>query len=48
MCFNVCFRTVFWREFIVGVFVDIVPSDCDIDAISERPVPLHLPFVSID
>lgn len=42
------FCTVFWGEFIVGVFVDIVPSDGDIDAISEWPVPLHLAFVSID
>ncbi len=41
-------RTIFWREFIVGVFVDVVASDGDIDAIREGPVPLHVPFVSID
>lgn len=41
-------RTVFWREFIVGVFIDVVASDGDIDAIRERPIPLHVPFVSID
>lgn len=40
--------TVFWREFIVGIFIDVVASDGDIDAIRERPVPLHVPFVSID
>lgn len=41
-------RTVFWREFIVGIFIDIVPSDGDIDAIRKWPVPLHIPLVSID
>lgn len=46
--FDVRFRTVFRGEFIVGVFVNVVPSDGDIDAIGERPVTLHLPFVSID
>lgn len=41
-------HTVFWREFIVGVFVDVVAPDGDIDTIREWPVPLHIPFVSVD
>lgn len=40
--------TVFWRELIIGVFVDVVASDGDIDAIGEWPVSLHVQFVCID
>lgn len=40
--------TIFRREFVIGVLVDVVPSDSDIDAVGERPVPLHVSFVSID
>lgn len=41
-------RTIFRGEFVVGVLVDVVPPDGDVDAVGERPVPLHVPFVSID
>lgn len=40
--------TIFWGEFIVGVFVDVVASDSDIDAVGERPIPLHVTFVHRD
>lgn len=40
--------TIFRGELVVGVLVDVVPPDGDIDAVGERPVPLHVPFVSID
>lgn len=46
-CSNGC-STIFWRELIVGVLVDVVAPDGDIDAIEERPVPLHVPFVGKD
>lgn len=41
-------RTIFRGEFVVGVLVDVVPPDGDVDAVGERPVPLHVPLVSID
>lgn len=41
-------RTVLWREFVVGVFIDVVASDGDTDAVRKWPVPLHVPLVSID
>lgn len=41
-------RTIFRGEFVVGVLVDVVSPDGDVDAVGERPVPLHVPLVSID
>lgn len=40
--------TVLWRELVVGVLIDVVPSDGDVDAVQERPVALHVPLVCVD